>query len=260
MPSPFPGMNPYLEHPHVWEDFHYTFIPYARSALAVEVGPAYYVMVEQRLYLHEAEEKDRALIGVADVGVSRLPPASGPAPGPATATVSAPARVRLPRLSKKRVGYLAVYDRDGRQVVTVVELLSPSNKAAGADRENFLAKRRELLSGGVNYVEIDLLRGGRRLPLTGLPPCDYYALVSRPAERPEADVWPVHLHEPLPTVPIPLRPGDREAPLNLQAVLHRVYDEAKYARSIYGDPPHPQLSAENAAWAEAIARAATSPG
>lgn len=114
-----------------------------------------------------------------------------------------------------------------------------------------------MLASAANFVELDLLRGGQRMPIKTLPPCDDYALVSRTAERPHVGLWPVGLREPLPLVPIPLRPGEAEPRADLKAVLDRVYDEAGYAYRIYGDgPPGPPLAADDAAWARGVLTAA----
>jgi hypothetical protein len=159
----------------------------------------------------------------------------------------------FPKLLKERLGYLEVCDRDDQSVVTVIELLSPANKRPGGDREAYINKRQLLLATDVNFVELDLLRGGPRLPLDQLPECDYYALVSRPAQRPATDVWPVRLRDPLPSVPIPLRPGDPEPLLDLQAALHTAHDRAGYVFSnLYRRPLVPPLSAADAAWAVAL--------
>jgi hypothetical protein len=152
-------------------------------------------------------------------------------------------------VDRERLSFLEIRDRDGWQLVTVIELLSPANKYAGPDREQYLAKRRELLASAVHFVEIDLLRGGPRMPMENLPECDYCVLVSRVETRPEAGVWPIRLREPLPPVRIPLRPPHADAQLDLQPVLHRIYDAAGYEDYIYRGPPHPQLNAEDAAWA-----------
>jgi hypothetical protein len=106
----------------------------------------------------------------------------------------------------------------------------------------------------VNLVEIDLLRGGPRLPLEDLPPCDYYALVARPEDHPRVAVWPLGARDPLPIIPIPLRPADGDAKLDLQAVLHRVYDAAGYRHYIYDGAPNPRLSKEDSAWAGQLAQ------
>jgi len=167
----------------------------------------------------------------------------------------APAYGRLPALlDVERHAYVEIRDRQKRDLVTVLELLSPSNKRPGADREQYLAKRRQLLSSPVHLVEIDLLRGGPRLPVDGLPGCDYCALVSRAQDRPRVALWPVLLRDRLPAVPIPLRSPDGPAQLDLQGLLDRLYDSAGYEDYLYDGLPQPPLSALDAAWAEGLTR------
>lgn len=150
-------------------------------------------------------------------------------------------------------------DRAGRRVVTVIELLCPSNKKPGKDRDQFTLKRDAMLLSDVNYVEIDLLRGGVRWEKPKKSPTDYYVVVSRPATRPLAECWTLGLRDPLPAIPIPLAPDRQEPTLDLQAVVHEVYDAAGYALHIYQYPPEPPLPPADAAWAEELARAATAP-
>jgi len=250
MPSPFPGMNPYLEWPGLWPDFHGGYIHRLRAQLAPKVRPKYFVRVQENVYLHELPEVSARLLAVADLEVGTRPPA--PTPGGGPAAVAAPATIEFPvQVEEIRVPHLEVIDRHGDRVVTVLELLSPANKYAGPDRDQYLAKRLELLRAGVNFVELDLLRGGPRT-LRPLPPGDYYALVARVAEWPRAGVWPVRLRDPLPTIPVPLRPGEGEPTLDLQAALHAQYDEAVYEEYIYARSPEPALSAEDAAWAAGL--------
>ena len=152
----------------------------------------------------------------------------------------------------ERLSFLEIRDRHSREVVTAIELLSPTNKRRGPHRAQYLAKRDRYFYGRVNLVEIDLLRGGPRMPVEGLPRCDYCVLVSRWNERPRVRLWPLSLHDPLPTVPIPLKPDDPDAALDLRAVLDRVYDESAYGDVIYDHPPDPPLEGEDAAWAEGV--------
>ena len=249
MPSPFPGMNPYLERPALWPDFHQTFLVTLRGALVPRIQPAYFAKLEHRITVRDDHDPDDGeSLFVADAAVGGRAP--GRPAATAGATLTAPASVRLPGfVRKKKTPYLAVYDLARNRLVTVIELLSPSNKLAGPDRELFLAKRKRLLAAGVNYIELDLLRGGRRLPADDLPACDYYALVSRPAGRPRADVWATHLQDRLPAVPIPLRRRTPEPVLDLQAVLDAAFDGAGYADFVYRHPPDPPLTPEQAAWA-----------
>jgi hypothetical protein len=156
----------------------------------------------------------------------------------------------LRSLDVERHSFLEVRDRRDRELVTVIEWLSPSNKRAGADREQYLAKRRQLFASPVHLVEMDLLRGGPRLPLEDLPDCDYYALVSRAEQRPRVGVWPLRLRDPLPVIPVPLRAPHPDARLDLQDLLHRLYDQAGYQDYIYTGTPQPPLHPQDAAWAQ----------
>ena len=255
MPSPFPGMNPYLERAAVWPDFHQAYLTYLSEVLSDLVGEHYFVAIEERIYLHDADE-DLRLIGQPNLGVATGGELPEPARGTSTVAVVAPSKVTIPKLRKRKVPYLQVVDTDGQEVVTAIELLSPSNKYAGDDRDSYLAKRRELLGTRVNFVELDYLRGGPRMPLKGLASCDYYAMVSRPAARPEADMWPLRLRESLPKIPIPLREGEAEPVIDLQAVLHHTYDRRKYWKRIYDHDPEPKLAPADAEWAKELLAAA----
>jgi hypothetical protein len=246
MPSPFPGMNPYLEQSSVWIDFHDSFIPALRDAFATQLGSKYKVRIQEHLLIRRAQEA----VGRADLGVSSPRGTSGTA-GPSASTIAAPLEVTDPILSvdAERIPYLEITTRDGQRLVTVIELLSPANKYRGKERRKFLKKRLVLLNRAAHYLEIDLLRGGPRMPVPDLPACDYCIYLSRYDRRPTAEVWPLTLRDPLPEVPIPLLPGDPDARADLQAVLHGVYDRANYAASIYDTPPEPALSKDDAAWA-----------
>jgi Protein of unknown function (DUF4058) len=119
--------------------------------------------------------------------------------------------------------YLEVRDRSSRELVTVLDLLSPTNK--GRHRDQYLRKRDQVLASTAHLVEIDLLRGGDPMPAPDRPGCDYLVTVSRAERRPEADFWPVRLRERLPVIPVPLRAPVQDATLDLQELLHRVYSE-----------------------------------
>lgn len=250
MPSPFPGMNPYLEQPEVWNDFHQRFLPIAAELLAAQVDPNYIVKLDERLYVHELPPEERWFVGRSDVAVKQPTATNGGRP--ATAILEAPAQVRLPATDFERIPFIEIRDREGREVVTTIELLSPSNKYAGPDREQYLAKRTQLLNTRAHFLELDLLRGGPRMPAEGLPECDYYAMVSRMEERPNAGIWPIRLREPLPILPVPLRAPDADARLDLMTTLHRVYDAAHYGSYIYTGQPQPRLRAEDEEWARQL--------
>jgi hypothetical protein len=251
MPSPFPGMNPYVERASVWHDFHERWIPLVADLIGAQVLPRYFVRIDEHMYIHELSAEERRFIGRSDLLVPALTPSSA-----ATSTVSpvlnAPGEVGVPAVDSETLSFLEIRDRDNHQLVTVIELLSPSNKYAGPDREQYLAKARQLQRSWVHFVEIDLLRGGPRMPWLDLPECDYCVVVSRVEQRPRAGFWSIGLRDRLPEIPIPLRPGDADARLDLQQVLHRIYDAAGYAYYIYSGPPEPPLSAPDAAWASQV--------
>ena len=153
--------------------------------------------------------------------------------------LEAPAEVQLPALDVERVAFLEVRDRRGRELVTVIELLSPSNKRPGDDRSQYLAKRREILRSTAHLVEIDLLRGWTPMPAEDRPEGDYSVLVSRAERRPAAEFWPIRLRDRLPVIPIPLRPTDPDGQIDLQDVLHQAYDGPGYEKFIYDGSPEP---------------------
>lgn len=248
MPSPFPGMNPYLERTDLWQDVHTSFLAYARESLANQIRERYVVHIEDHVFIRELPKELWRPLGRPDIAIARRPDSDG---GVATAPVDVgeefEMKVTIDEVTQR---YLEIRDRRSREVVTVIELLSPSNKAPGLDHEQYANKRLCFLVGAANFVEIDLLRGGVR-PYLGDQPidCDYYALVSRVKRRPMATILRVKLRDRLPVVPIPLKPGDTEAKLDLQSLLHQVYDSGTYEAEIYESPPEPPLSPEDAAWA-----------
>jgi hypothetical protein len=243
-------MNPYLEQDDAWHDFHERFLPVAAELIAAQVDPRYIVKIDEHVYVHELSAEQRGFLGRADVAVTR---SASTTPAATGTTLAAPIRVRFVQdVDTVGQSYLEVRDRHTRKVVTVVELLSPANKQPGPDREQYLAKRLRFLHSAVHLVEIDLLRGGDRLPPADATACAYCVLVSRMQERPEAGLWPLALRERLPVIPVPLTSPDPDARLDLQEVIHRVYDAAHYGTYIYAAEPNPPLSAEDAAWARAL--------
>lgn len=173
-------------------------------------------------------------------------------------------------VAEKRTGeertesYLEIYARrDGEdRLVTSIEILSPSNKRLGSEgREKYMEKQREILDGDVNLVEIDLLRGGthisavpRALAEEKAGPFDYHVSIHRFDRSREFLVYPIFLWRRLPTIRIPLLPGDPDVPLNLQTVFQRAYDVGPYRRAVrYGeDPIDPPLLPDQATWASQV--------
>ena len=255
MPSPFPGMNPYLEQPAVWQDFHQRLVTHISEKLSGQVRPLYYVKIEESVFIHEPSgDERRKLLGRPDVALfeNSSYESGGVAVAEAAATNIAALIARIPDHDIEKHSYVEIRDRQSHDLVTMIEVLSPSNKHYGPDRDQYMSKRALLLHSHVSVVEIDLLRGGPRLPLTGVPPCDYCLMVSRPAMRPEVQAWAVSLRDRLPTIPIPLSGSVSDATLNLQELLHEVYDAAGYEDYLYGSPPEPLLSEGEQGWAKQL--------
>jgi hypothetical protein len=244
-------MDPYLEQDDAWHDFHERFIPYLATILGSQLRPRYIVKIDEHIYVHEMATETRRLVGRGDVSVgsssTEFPPAAF---GLVAGVLEAPARVRLPAVDLERLSYIEIRDRGERELVTVIELLSPANKYAGPDHEQYLAKRMELLSGPVHLVEIDLLRGGPPMPAEDRPACAYSVLVSRLERRLDAEFWPISLPDRLPVIPVPVRCPDADARIDLQALLDRIYDDAGYVDYIYDGNPRPELNDKDAEWAQ----------
>ncbi len=250
MPSTFPGMDPYLESPEIWPDFHGSFMNVIRERMVPLVRPRYSVRIEERVYLEFEPEGREALIRpdltLSDRGWG--PPASTPS----SAAAAVPVKVAVVIPEEIREVSLVIRHQEFQRVVTVVELLSPSNKRArSVGRETYLEKRNAILKSEVHLMEIDLLRGGEKMPMLGpLPPGDYHVVLSRGERRPECDVFSWRLRDRLPEIPIPLAAGDPDVSLDLQAVLDTVYERAGYDYTIrYEMEPDPPLRAEDVDWA-----------
>jgi len=247
MPSPFPGMNPWLERSASWTSFHTNFIVGCQNHLAPLIRPKYFIDVETRLYLHNPPT-DPWFLGRSDVAVlSESPRAPSES---STALVEAPIELIFPEpVDFEKVHYLAIRDRENQEVVTVIELLSRANKYAGEDREQYLHKRLEIMKSASHFVEIDLLRGGPQMPPPDLPTCDYCAIVSRVGQRPRLGVWSWRLREAIPKIPIPLRAPDADVLLDIKSVIDRLYDQSSLADRVYSGVPEPRLTPDDMAWA-----------
>jgi len=246
MPSPFPGMDPWLERPDLWPDVHNRLIAALGDSLGPRLRPRYFVALEERVYLEEAQ--GLALVGRPDLAVV----GSRRDIGGEVRAASAVVEVEVPVGDRQRETYLEVRSAGDGEVVTVLEVLSPSNKRAGEGRRLYLQKRSTVLSTLTSLVEIDLLRGGDRMPVFGdPPPSDYAILISRSWQRPRAHLLPFSLREAVPELPVPLRKGEDEPTIDLGLVLGGLYDRASYdLRVDYRRAPDPPLRPEDAAWAE----------
>jgi hypothetical protein len=266
MPSPFPGMDPYLEHPEVFPDLHDSFITYLRENLQANLPAPYYAAIGRRVWIEASKRAIEPDAHVLRARAARQSPSST-AGSTAVASRSAarPVIVRVMH-DEFREPLLEIYAGSGvsKRLVTSIEVLSLSNKTPGEQgRELFLRKQRELLASKVNLVEIDLLRKGCHSTAVPLEPAlaacgpfDYHVSVHGFDDLETFHVYPMHLEEPLATIEIPLLPGDAAVLLDLQAVFDRCYDAGPYAREIdYGESEVVSaLSADQAAWATEIVR------
>jgi hypothetical protein len=247
-------MDPFLELQE-WEDFHYSLNAAIRDALSPRLAPRYLVRAERRVYVEFPGDPD-PLFYRPDVTVIWTGEAAG---GTAVATEPTtslkPFECELPMPEERRETYLLIRLQETMEVVTVLETLSPANKRPGGDgRREYLKKRESLLQSPSHLVELDLLRGGARLPMMSpLPPADYYAIVSRRQRRPAAAVYAWTIRDRLPTLPVPLKAGDPDVPLDLQAVFTTVYDRARYDLSLnYSLDLQPPLGDDATAWVRGL--------
>ena len=248
MPSPFPGMDPFIE-AQEWEDFHSRFNLAISDSLQQRLKPAYVVRVERRVYVeHPFDPDDIQSARIADVAVVTSPGNVRTADDRSSATADGiePVVCTVLDSEERRETYLVLRDSESERVVTVIETLSPSNKRRGGDGWNeYLKKRQQVLDSDSHLVEIDLLRGGAHMPVRAQrskPVGDYRVMVSRAERRPKVDVYAWPLLQRLPPIPIPLTGRDEQVLLDLQEAFTTVYDRAAYELSLdYAAELSPQL-------------------
>jgi len=258
MPSPFPGMDPYLEGADIWHGFHHRLADELADQLNPQIEPKYYADIEVRTVVEEialgkrsAMVPDTAIFDIQTPMPTRFPPSA------ATAVVisEAPIRrtVRVP--SETTLRAVRIYSTEFGELITSIELLSPCNKRQQAGLSRYQHKRRMLLRSSVHLVEIDLLRSGIRPGPEVQEPAldtDYILLVNRSQDGATrtSEIWPVALQEALPILPVPLLAPDPDVPLDLRAALEHIYERARYARRIdYRQPvPPPALRPAMATW------------
>lgn len=254
MPSPFPGMDPYLEHPAFWTEFHHRFLDAWSESLAASLPDEFEAGLGERVYLTDYDPETRKLI-YPDVAVSEESPRDVSGSRSAAVATLEPITVPLAFLGGPREAYIEILHRPDRRLVAVLELLSPGNKVEPG-RTEYLSKREALLHQDVHLIELDLLKGGRRLPMGGpLPPGDYYYLLSRAEERPNSRVYAWTVRDRLPTLPVPLLPPHDDVPTNLAEVLALTYDRGRFGkRLLYREPCPAPFDPDAARWAEGIGR------
>ncbi len=259
MASPFPGMDPYLE--HYWGDVHQALITYARDQLQADLPSDLRARVGERVFVESATGSERSIY--PDLRVMEVRPRQGRAlaVSKTAAVVAEPLRFRL---SDEPVtqGYIEIIDvATQRRVVTVIEVLSLSNKVHGPGRVLFQQKQQECKDAGVNLVEIDLLRSGPwvlTIEEHRVPPSHrtaYRVSVYRAEEVPIGEFYAVPLRERLPVIKVPLRPKDDDVELDLQPLIDQCYHNGGYDEDInYQGEPDPPLDPADARWADALLR------
>ena len=249
--NPFPGMNPYLEQPRFWPGLHNDLIAQMRTNLGPQLPPQYRMEIDERYELDVTWPVDdmAARHVIPDMSVTTERANTG------GAFVSEPVGgVLVATPAPVRVAYLEVRQAPEDQVVTVVEILSPSNKAPGSGRLDYLRKREDILASHVNLVEIDLLRGGEPMPLTTpVPRCHYRILVSRERWRPSARLFPFMVWDAIPKFPLPLLEGDEPIEADIGPLLSAMHHTARYNMAVNYEnpPPGPTLEPEYQEWVEA---------
>ncbi|MDB5387932.1 MAG: hypothetical protein JWM11_3578 [Planctomycetaceae bacterium] len=263
MPSPFPGLDPYVENSRWWNVFHTAFIVEVMEQLNRDLPDQYLASSEQRLYIEEHRQSIRPDVSV--IAVSRVEQnLGGVSLAAETGTETDAEEVWHFDLTP-----LEVIERfieitvagDESQVIAVIELLSPTNKALGSSgREAYLAKQDDVLQSDAHLVEIDLLRGG--YPTVAVSPgellshgyCDsVVCLTPGRSFRGKQTVWPIRLRKKLPAIRIPLGPQEPPVTLDLQAVFNQVYDKAAFGKRIdYRQPPAISYSQADTEWIDGI--------
>ncbi|MCE2499811.1 MAG: DUF4058 family protein [Dehalococcoidia bacterium] len=256
--NPFPGMNPYLENPDIWPDFHNGLVGQLRDVLGPQLPDRYRIALQRRVEVEEPFGASSGLnLRVPGALVTNesagAPPADGETPS-AVATLPdevVAVRVRMPR--EVGVLWLRVETVLERELVTVVEVLSPTNKRPGEGRRRYIRKREGIVAGLVNPVEIDLLRCWEPMPLETAPPAsDYRILVCRSLESPGAVMYPFMVQQRIPKFTLPLLSEDEtHAPeVDLGAIVDNRHHTARYnLETRYNEPPQePSLGDEAGEW------------
>lgn len=253
-------MDPYLERPSLWKEIHTSLIVAIQRFLNPLLRPRYRVAIEQRNYL-ALLAPDEELVGIPNVLIIPQQTEQQPRAYPSAvvdAVTIEPVVGELPAPEEVRERYLEIRDIETQEVVTVIEILSPTNKTTREGRRQYEQKRADTLSSSTNLIEIDLLRTGKplavKLPGNRSPKAsDYRIVISRAHYRPKADVYLFGIRNPIPDLPVPLRYGEAEPLLLFNRLLHTIYEEGSYDLAIdYTQPPAPPLSAEQWQWAQGM--------
>jgi len=243
-------MDPYLEAPELWSEVHSRLIVALADDLSEQLSDEYRVAIEKRTYLSDADES--LMVGIPNVSVVTQQTQPKLSAAPAMAVI--PRSVTIPMAEEVQERYLEIRDVRSGAVVTSVELLFPKDKRTGEGRRAYEKKRYRVLSSLTNLVEIDLLRGGKPLPVSGVKRQGCYSiLVSRCDLRPRAELYEFGLRQSIPTFLLPLKPEDSSLTVSLQKLLEGVYKRAKYHLAIdYSQAAKPALLESEKIWMDTL--------
>jgi hypothetical protein len=259
MPSPFPGMDPYLEDPMLWPDLHSTLITFLKVTLNAQLPPQYVAHIDERLYI--VEPKRNIYPDVAIVGQVKEQAPRRKQGGATLAVESDPPYVIFQQPAQIREAFINLVRKGSSgRVVATIEILSPSNKDSGnPGRALYAKKQQEILGSSTHLVEIDLLREGQHTVAASEPlldergPWDYVVCLHRGGEGDYFRTWPVTVRERLPRILVPLADEHGDVVLDLQAMFQRCYDESGYNRDLdYTQEPAVPLTSEDAEWANTL--------
>jgi hypothetical protein len=243
-------MDPYLEQPEVWPEFHNNLAAEIQGYLNQRIRPRY-IARQVPVATYDAIAITPVRIVKPDVSVWRDRGRDGSGQSGA-ATLTPPAvEASVPLEYEIQLFSVEVRTAGSRELVTAIEILSPVNKRPGHDAyRDYHRKRRALLRSDANLLEIDLLRAGERPPVEPPPPdAPYYVVLSRASDRPRAPVWAVNVSDPIPVVPVPLLAPDPDAPLDLNEVAALAYERGGYDTEIdYSVMPPSPWNAAEAVW------------
>jgi hypothetical protein len=261
MRSPFPGTNPYLEHPVLWSSFHFRLISAILSSLDSALPARYYTEIKTHTYqVLEGSEEDEEGQWVRNRSADLPAHASRSLDGELSSTSAlklskCPQSVILPMMVTLKERYLEVRELGSEAVITIIKVLTPRNKRQGRGRTAYERKRSRILGSMSHLIEIDLLRGYVPMTMLGvMQPTDYRIMVSRAAQRPKADLYGFNLSESIPSFPLPLKPEDVELIVDLQAIMTEVYERAGYGDRIdyRQSVPAPTLSPAQQQWVDSL--------
>jgi hypothetical protein len=217
-------MDPYLETPVLWPAFHHQFAAGLYQLLLPGLVDRYRARVTQRVYFTEVALFTSV---VRDQHCEEV---------------------------------IEVRQRGDGRLVTLIDIVSPANKATDAGRSAYLSRRGEAKGAGANLVEIDLVLQGEPLldySRDGLPDWNFAVTVTRASQPERYEIYTATLQKRLPRFRLPLASDDRDTVLDLQSAFARCYDQGGFAEQIdYHAEPEAPLSEADRGWVDQLLRQA----